>query len=108
MRRFLAVPALLSGFLLVGCGGLAISFVSDQLPPGSATGTVAALNLTSGNDRFGTPVTITALTLVNAGMSTTLDFCGDQEGQFSINSVVRVTFTTGSPCWILNSVAALS
>ena len=106
MRQRL-VALSLSMAVLAGCGGLAVSFVSNQLPPGSATGTVVALSLTSGTDRFGTPVTITALTLINAGVSTTLNFCGNQESQFTINSVVRVNFTTGSPCWILNSVVVL-
>ena len=107
-RQQLVALLLLSALILAGCGGLAISFVSNQLPPGTATGTVVTVSLTSGNDRFGNPVTITALTLTNAGVSTTLNFCGNQESQFSINSVVQVTFTTGSPCWVLMKVVVLS
>jgi len=107
-RRFLAAPILLSVLVLAGCGGLAISFVSNQLPPVTVTGTVVTVALTFGTDRFGTPVTITAVTLTNAGVSTTVNLCGDQASQFAIHSVVRVTFTTGSPCSVLTSVTLLS
>ena len=107
-RRLLAAQLLLSVLVLAGCGGLAISFVSNQLPPVTVTGTVITVSLTFGTDQFGTPVTITAVTLVNAGVSTTANLCGDQVSQFPIHSVLRVNFTTGSPCSILMSVTVLS
>jgi len=94
--------------ILTGCGGLVVSFVSNQLPPVTATGTVVAISLTSGNDQFGTLVTITAVTLANTGVSTTVNFCGDQQPQFLINSVVQVKFTTGNPCSVLMTVTVLS
>ena len=99
---------LVLAFILTGCGGLVVRFVSNQLPPVTATGTVVAVGLTSGNDQFGTPVTITAVTLVNTGVSTTLNLCGNQETQFLINSVVQVKYTTGTPCFVLMTVTVLS
>lgn len=107
-RRLQAAQLLLSVLVLAGCGGLTISFVSNQLPPVSVTGTVVSVSLTFGSDRFGTPVTITAITLVNAGVSTTVNLCGDQASQFPIHSILRVNFTTGTPCSILMSVTVLS
>ena len=104
-RGLLGLPLV---FILIGCGGLVVRFVSNQLPPVTATGTVVAVGLTSGNDQFGTPVTITAVTLLNTGVSTTLNLCGNQEAQFLINSVVQVKFTTGTPCFVLMTVTVLS
>lgn len=104
MARIL--PALLVLLLLTGCGGLFVGFVSNpQISPSS--GIVIVVHLGSANDSTGQPVTLTAVTFSNGGLSSNVNFCGDQQGQFPLNRTVRAEFNPGTICSNLVSVVSL-
>ncbi len=50
-------------------------------------------------------VTITVVTFVQEGASSTMNFCGDQSSQFVPGDFVQASFTPGTPC---NSVLQVS
>jgi len=107
-RKLLALHLLLATFFLAGCGAFSVGFISNpQLPPSSLTGKVASVTPGSVNDSFGNPVPVTAVALVNAGLSSTLILCGNQANLFLLNSLVQINFTSGTPCLVLVSVVVL-
>ena len=108
-RSLLAAQLVATQLFLTGCGGVSISFVSNpQLPPSSTTGQIAAVVLGSVNDLHGNLVAITTTTFINAGLASTLNFCGDQRSRLPINEVVRVDFTSEINCFFLVNVVVLS
>ena len=99
----------LLSLVLSGCGSIFVGFVSNpQIPNSSTSGTVTTVVLISVNDINGIPVTVTAVTLINGGLSNTPNFCGDQRPRFPINATVRADFTTGPNCLSLVNVVILS
>lgn len=93
---------------MISCGTVTVRFVSNpQVPPSTTSGTIITISLGSVTDIHGNPLTITTVNLINAGLSSTLNFCGDQLDRFPIGSVVRVDFTPDTPCFILVNVFIL-
>jgi hypothetical protein len=107
-RLSLAVQLVLSGLFLTGCAGLPQDAVTNLQPPRSMSGKITAVSLVMLNETNGNILTTTAVTLVNAGLSSTVSFCGNQVSQFSISAVVQVTFTPADPCSVLGKVVVLN
>ncbi len=92
------LPALLALLLLTGCGQIFVGFVSNpQVTPSSVSGLVIVVHLESTNDVNGNSVTFTAVTFSNGGLSSNVNFCGDQRNQFPLNQSVRANFNQGTP-----------
>jgi hypothetical protein len=91
---FLLLSLLLT---LSGCGNI---FIRGALPASSSSvsGTVSFVQLSAVITGNGTTVQVTFVTLLQAGASSTLGFCGDQRSQFPIQQPVRATFHPGTPC----------
>lgn len=100
-------PALLflACTLSEGCGSYFVGFVSN--PGGSQTisGTVSGVQLGSLRDVTGETIVFTAVTFLNPGTATTINFCGDQREEFPENRQVRADFTSGISCSTLLAVA---
>ncbi len=77
---------------LAGCNGItAIGFNSDLR---AVSGTVSFVHLSvSGDGAF-----ITFVTLQTSGSSNQFAFCGDNAGQFPLNTSVTVKFNPGQNC----------
>jgi hypothetical protein len=106
MARILS--ALLVSLLLTGCGQIFVGFVSNpQVPPSSVSGIVIVVHLETSNDINGNPVTFTAVTFSNGGLSSNVNFCGDQRSQFPLNQSVRANFNPGTVCSNLVLVVSL-
>jgi hypothetical protein len=97
-------PLLLMCALLEGCGASFVGFVSN--PGGSQTisGTVSAVQLSYILDVTGETIPFTAVTFLNSGTATTINFCGDQRLNFPEDRQVRADFTTGVFCSTLLAV----
>lgn len=109
LRTFFAAQLLLAALSLTGCGAVFVGFISNpQLPPSSTTGKIVAVVLGSVDDPQRNPLTITTVTLVNAGLESTLNFCGDQRARLPIDEVVRVDFTREISCFLLVNVFVLN
>jgi len=95
---------LLTCTLSEGCGAYFVGFVSN--PGGSQTigGTVSVVQLSSIRDVTGTIIVFTAVTFLNPGTATTINFCGDQRQEFPENRQVKADFTTGIFCATLRTV----
>jgi len=105
MKRIL--PVLLGSLLLTGCGGIFVGVVSNQGPSASVSGIVIAVHLERSNDFNGNPITFTAVTFSNGGLSSNVNFCGDQRSQFPLNRSVRADFNPGTVCSNLVVVVSL-
>ena len=104
-RTFLA---LLTSLLLTGCGGIFVGFVSNpQISPSSVSGVVIVVHLETTNDVNGNSITFTAVTFSNGGLSSNVNFCGDQRSQFPLNRSVRADFNPGTVCANLVVVVSL-
>ncbi len=97
MRRSLAwFLALIFTAACPGCGTVFIGF--KFAPPVEASGFVSFVQVRIISTNDGTQVTVTAVTLVNSGLSQTRDFCGNVASQFPMNSFVVVSFNPGVVC----------
>lgn len=97
MARIL--PALLVLLLLTGCGQVFVGVVSSpQGQPLSVSGIVIVVHLETSSDVNGNSVTFTAVTFSNGGLSSNVNFCGDQRSQFPLNRIVRADFNPGTVC----------
>lgn len=105
MARLLLIPLLWLSVLLAGCGQVFVGFVSNPGNPGRISGTVSAVQIGFANNGAGTWVTITFVTFLNDGKLTSVNFCGDQRGQFPINTFAQVQFNTGISCSTLVAVS---
>ena len=104
-RTFLA---LLTSLLLTGCGGIFVGFVSNpQISPSSVSGIVIVVHLETSSDVNGNSITFTAVTFSNGGLSSNVNFCGDQRSQFPLNRSVRADFNPGTVCANLVVVVSL-
>jgi Na+/proline symporter len=90
-----AVASALVTMLLTGCGGISAFVATDghQATVVSASGTVSIVHLTVVNGN----TTVTAVTLLNSGASTT-NFCGNLVDRFPLDTFVNVNFNPGSAC----------
>ena len=100
MRLFL-IPLLL---VLAGCGST--TSVGFLFNPGGATinGVVSAVHVSIIGNADGTKVTVTAVTLVNVGLVSTMNLCGDQSTEFPMNMSVTAVVDPGQTCATLISV----
>jgi hypothetical protein len=90
---------------IAGCDAFFVGFVSN--PGGSRTvsGTVSIVQLSFIHDVTGQTIQSTAVTFLDPGTATTVNFCGDQHLRFPVNSFVRADFNTGALCSTLVAVA---
>lgn len=112
MRLFTLIPLLLASLIISGCGGhVSFAFISNpQTQPSSVSGLVVAIQVENAPGLAGPPVTVTAVTFSNGGLSNVVNFCGDQQGQFLLNQSVRADFNPpapGIPCSALLQVVFL-
>lgn len=85
----------------LSCGGYYfVGFVSNPGGATSITGVVVALSNGFVADPSGVTQS-TAVTFLNAGSKTTLNFCGDQQRLFPIEATVRADYTAGILCSVL-------
>jgi len=109
MARIL--PALLVLLLLLtGCGQIFVAFVSNpQVSPSTVSGIVIVVHLETSNDVNGNSITFTAVTFSNSngGLSSNVNFCGDQRNQFPLNQSVQASFNPGTVCSNLVVVVSL-
>ena len=95
MKRLLCVLVVAAlAFSLSSCGSV---FVRGAVNSSSVSGTVSIVQLTTGANG-GAFVTITVVTFLQQGTSSTMNFCGDQRSQFPLNQFVQANFTPGTPC----------
>jgi hypothetical protein len=107
--RVLSLSLLLTTVLLTGCGQVFVNFTSNpQIPSSSTSGSIIAVVLRFTNDLNGNQVTLTTVTFLNNGFSSTFNFCGDQRQRFPIDQVVRADFTPGNVCENLIIVVLLN
>jgi hypothetical protein len=100
--------ALLTSLLLTGCGAVFVGFVSNpQIPPSSVSGIVIVVHLETSSDVNGNSTTFTSVTFSNGGLSSNVNFCGDQRSQFPLNRSVRADFNSGTVCSNLVLVVSL-
>jgi hypothetical protein len=86
--------------LLQVCTGCGNVFIRGAIQPGfsTITGSVSIVQLTGVTGSNGTTVQATFVTFLQAGMSSTIGFCGDQRSQFPLQQMVRADFDSGQPC----------
>jgi len=99
VQRLLAALLVVGLVLLsAGCGNI---FVRGVIQPGISTvnGFVIVVQITVVN---GTSVTF--VTFLSNGTSSTLGFCGDQRPRFPMNQNVRTEFNPGQTC---NSIVTI-
>ncbi len=102
MQRLLAVLLVVGLVLLsAGCGNV---FVRGVIQPGISTvnGFVSVVQITVVN---GTSVTF--VTFLSNGTSSTLGFCGDQRQRFPMNQNVRTEFNPGNTCDSIVTIVVL-
>ena len=82
---------------LSACGNV---FVRGALPGELSTvnGSVSVVQLSAVIGENGTTVQITLVTLLQAGTSSTIGFCGDQRSQFPMQQTIRAEFNPGRTC----------
>ena len=83
---------------LTGCSG----FVFQGVPATTSSlatfsGLVSIVQLSSVNNN-GTFISVTVVTFLQSGTSSTFTFCGNFVSQFPVNTMVRVNFNPGNPC----------
>ncbi len=104
--RVLQLLVLLSVGQLVACG---YSAPPSNAPSGTqvVNGTVSSVGLTSVNNGSGGLTSATAVVLTVPLGTNSLVLCGDQRSQFTMNSSVQVSYTNGTYCSNLVSVAPM-
>jgi hypothetical protein len=97
VRRLLS--AVLIGSLLIASTGCGAVFIRGAVNPGSTmTGSVSIVQLGNLVNGTGGTVSVTFVTLVQNGLSSTIGFCDDQRFLFPLDQTVRVNFNPGRPC----------
>ena len=102
---YLTLPLLLlTCVLFEACGAYFVGFVSNPGGLQTISGTVSVVQLSSVRDITGETILLTAVTFLNPGAATTINFCGDQQTKFPLDRQVRADFTTGVVCSTLSAV----
>ena len=96
--RLLPVLLVALCLLLTGCGSFFVGFVSNPGGPFRVSGTVSVVSFGFVQDPTGLTITFTAVTFVNSGTATTINFCGDQRAKFPINRFLQADFNIGIHC----------
>lgn len=96
-----AILVVASILLCAGCGNV---FVRGIIQPGSSNvnGFVSVVQITAVNGN-----TVTFVTFLAGGTSSTVGFCGDQRPRFPLNQNVRTNFNPGTPCNSIVTVVIL-
>jgi hypothetical protein len=94
--------------LLAGCGSFLVGFVSNPGGPFSVSGTVTIVSFGFIQDPTGLTITFTAVTFVDSGTATTINFCGDQRAMFPINRFLRTDFNIGIHWSVLIAVTVVA
>jgi hypothetical protein len=102
--RLLLVSVVTLSLLLAGCGQVFVGFVSNPSNPMHVSGTVSVAQLEFLDDGHSTLINFTAVTFVNAGTGTTINFCGDQRSDFPVGRSAQANFSTGLHCATLIAV----
>jgi hypothetical protein len=97
VKCFLVASLVLLSFSLVSCGQVFVSGTTSFSEQQNVTGTVTLVQLTV-SEHDGISIMVTAVTLINAGTPTTINFCGDLRMQFPLNQSVHTSFRPGSSC----------
>jgi hypothetical protein len=106
VRRLLHV--LLVFVLSVSFGGCGSKFfVSGALNSSTISGTVSIVQLTTVVNG-GSLLTVTLVTFLQQGTSSTMNFCGDQRTQFPVDQFVQVNFTPGTRCASVIQIVVLT
>ncbi len=107
MRLLLALLVALC-LSLTGCGSFFVGFVSNPGGgPFSVRGTVSIVSFGSIQDPTTQAITFTAVTFVNSGAATTINFCGDQRAKFPLNQFLQANFNAGIHCSVLIAVTVV-
>jgi hypothetical protein len=93
MRRLRFV--LLLSCLNLGCGSF---FVGGAFLTSTVRGNDSLVQLSSVTGGDGNMVSVTFVTFLQSGPSTTIGFCGDQRTQFPMDQVVQANFNPGETC----------
>ncbi len=93
---------------IAGCDAVFVGFVSNPGASHTVSGTVSIVQLNYLHDVTGNIIMFTAVTFLNFGTATTVNFCGDQRGSFPMNRNVRADFNTGTFCSTLVVVVIIS
>jgi hypothetical protein len=102
VQRLLAVLLVVAFIVLcVGCGNV---FVGGAIQQGtsSVNGFVSVVEITVVNG-----ATVTFVTFLSGGTSSTVGFCGDQRPRFPMNQNVRTNFHPGASCNDIVTVVTL-
>jgi hypothetical protein len=97
--RIVALWAACASFLSCG-GSYFVGFVSNPSGTSTITGVVTTVNSGFIADLSGV-TQYTAVTFMNAGSTTAINFCGDQRHLFPIDTTVRAEYTAGIVCFVL-------
>ncbi len=105
LRRVVEMLLALSLTQLLACGSYSAGSMGVSTGTTVVSGTVSSVNLTSVTNGMGGFLSATAVTLnVPMGVNS-LVLCGDQRSSFTMNTSVKVSFTSGTYCSNLMSVA---
>lgn len=107
MRRIVALSCLLLLLFSTACGTGAF-FVGSGRGGANviiASGTCTGIQLVSVVGPNGTFITATSVTLINNGLSTNLNFCGNLVNQFVLDAFITIHFTNGPGCGTLGIIS---
>jgi len=106
--RLTLVLLLAQSLMTAGCDAFFVGFVSNPGGTKTVSGTVSIVQLSFVHDITGKTIMVTAVTFLNPGTATTVNFCGDQHDRFPVNSVAQADFNTGVLCSALVAVVVTS
>ena len=96
MKRLLSLT-LVFALLVSFCGCGSKFFVRGAINTVGISGTVSMVEITTVIEN-GSFVTVTLVTFLQGGTSSSMNFCGDQQALFPLEQFVRASFTTTPAC----------
>lgn len=102
MKSLIVVVVLLA-LILSGCGSVTAIGGFTPGPMVVVSGTVSSVQISSVSGNGGM-VQVTFVTLQTNGMANQLAFCGNNAGQFPMNTSVIVHFNPGQDCNVISVV----
>src|SRR5258708_876979 len=96
VKRLLSLT-LVFALLVSFCGCGSKFFVRGAINTVGISGTVSMVEITTVIEN-GSFVTVTLVTFLQGGTSSSMNFCGDQQGLFPLDQFVRASFTTTPAC----------
>ena len=99
MRRLQSL-LLIAVICLTACNG--VVFFSAGFHPTNTlvtvSGVVSVVQITTITGAGGTTTLVTVVTFIQTGTASTINFCGNFETQFVVNTFTTVDFNQGQPC----------